>query len=959
MTIPLAVSDRLLFFAPHPDDESLAAAGLLQRAASVGAHIRLVFATNGDNNLWAQRYAERRWRIDKADRFRWGELRQQEARAAIQAMRLGKQASVRFLSLPDQAIATLLVKVPSRLSAILREEIDQFRPTLIVAPSSLDAHPDHSALSVAVSIALERSIHPSALCYYYVIHRSRRMPCSLVRDLRLSELEQRRKRAAIHCHQSQLRLFPKRFTRFAQPTETYYRAEAAEAVETRDGFKMNLGPFTLDLQIDSSPLLQGAREMLFVFSPYDAEPITWRLNLRRGPFVIEDGGTGAFLRQIKGVKRLDYLQLSLPIFLVPRSPIGYVKVMSRTLFFERFGWFKLALPDRAPTKATTRIREREEVTLSPVQPDPAVTRMFRDHALEPADSSDKSKDRSAPVRWDAWLFRIMMMLFVVSRVALAWYQPINSDEPQHAHVAWAWTQGLVQYRDVFDNHTPLFHLLTAPLAAVIGERSDVLALLRCGIIGFNLLTLYLLWRIAASLFSSQAARLAVAALAFFPPSFLFGGEFRTDALWTTTWIAWIAVATSSKDVRKRCFWGGLILAACFCVSLKSVLLLLTAGAAFGAAQILRSRFGLVPQKVPAITVLQASMLAVAGFSILAGGVLCLFLILGAGPAMYRCVIEHNLTGNGIDLADRIRTGILDPRLLLLVPAIVFVLFWLRKTDSPERRFRIAFVVLWAGFYPLLLRGIWPVVTHQDFLPYYPLLLVCLSPLILSAWKRLPLPLASSPLMRAAGLALLLGVEGGWSTALLLRKRTADPIEAGRIAEVLRLTKPGETVLDPKGDTILRPRPIYEVLELFTMREYREDLLPDRIPEQLIANHTMVVVRSDRYPERTRRFLSENYLGAGQLLVAGTQAHANARGSILFRLHIGGSYVFLTNGRLLSGKLNGVRVSGKVELQPGLYEFVSDTPTWTVTVEWEKAYQIGIRSGSEGNMPWYGTRPVSL
>src|SRR5437016_2322622 len=105
MTIPLAVSDRLLLFAPHPDDESLAAAGLLQRAASLGAHARLVFATNGDNNIWAQRYIERRWRIDQADRFRWGALRQQEAGAAIKAMQLGKQVSVRFLNLPDQAIA--------------------------------------------------------------------------------------------------------------------------------------------------------------------------------------------------------------------------------------------------------------------------------------------------------------------------------------------------------------------------------------------------------------------------------------------------------------------------------------------------------------------------------------------------------------------------------------------------------------------------------------------------------------------------------------------------------------------------------------------------------------------------------------------------------------------------------------------------------------------------------------
>jgi len=94
-----------------------------------------------------------------------------------------------------------------------------------------------------------------------------------------------------------------------------------------------------------------------------------------------------------------------------------------------------------------------------------------------------AEDRAEPV-WQVWLFRLVVGLFVASRVVLAWHQTIGSDESQHAHVAWAWVHGFVQYRDVFDNHTPLFHLLSAPLVALIGERADILALLRCCIIGF-------------------------------------------------------------------------------------------------------------------------------------------------------------------------------------------------------------------------------------------------------------------------------------------------------------------------------------------------------------------------------------------------------------------------------------------------------------------------------------------
>src|SRR5260221_5646247 len=95
MTIPLSESDRVLFLAPHPDDEGLAASGLLQRAALVGARVHLVFATNGDNNVWAQRYVERRWQIAESDRLRWGDVRKREVRGPFQPMSLAQKTRLR------------------------------------------------------------------------------------------------------------------------------------------------------------------------------------------------------------------------------------------------------------------------------------------------------------------------------------------------------------------------------------------------------------------------------------------------------------------------------------------------------------------------------------------------------------------------------------------------------------------------------------------------------------------------------------------------------------------------------------------------------------------------------------------------------------------------------------------------------------------------------------------------
>jgi hypothetical protein len=60
MTISLSESDRVLFFAPHPDDEGLAAAGLLQRVALVGAIRGTEMADNRERSASVGRASQAR-----------------------------------------------------------------------------------------------------------------------------------------------------------------------------------------------------------------------------------------------------------------------------------------------------------------------------------------------------------------------------------------------------------------------------------------------------------------------------------------------------------------------------------------------------------------------------------------------------------------------------------------------------------------------------------------------------------------------------------------------------------------------------------------------------------------------------------------------------------------------------------------------------------------------------------
>src|ERR1700741_5684450 len=84
-------------------------------------------------------------------------------------------------------------------------------------------------------------------------------------------------------------------------------------------------------------------------------------------------------------------------------------------------------------------------------------------------------------------------------------QPWDSDEPQHLHVVWAWANGLLPYKDVFDNHSPLFQALSAPIFASLGERADIVTAMRWVIMPVSLLVLWMTYLLGRRLFSMRVA----------------------------------------------------------------------------------------------------------------------------------------------------------------------------------------------------------------------------------------------------------------------------------------------------------------------------------------------------------------------------------------------------------------------------------------------------------------------
>ncbi len=210
----LAPTDRLLVFAPHPDDETLAAGILIQSARACGAAVRVVFATSGDNNPWPQRWLERRWRIGAGDRARWAARRREEALAAL-AM-LGDDISARFLGWPDQGLTDCLMDSDAPVQALVAE-LAAFAPTHIALPDIADLHPDHGALRVMLDLALLRHRHACTLLGY-TIHGGRPGPAARV-SVRGGSLEV--KLSAVQAYGSQLALSRRRLLALASRAEEF------------------------------------------------------------------------------------------------------------------------------------------------------------------------------------------------------------------------------------------------------------------------------------------------------------------------------------------------------------------------------------------------------------------------------------------------------------------------------------------------------------------------------------------------------------------------------------------------------------------------------------------------------------------------------------------------------------------------------------------------------------------
>jgi hypothetical protein len=252
----------------------------------------------------------------------------------------------------------------------------------------------------------------------------------------------------------------------------------------------------------------------------------------------------------------------------------------------------------------------------------------------------------------------------------------------------------------------------------------------------------------------------------------------------------------------------------------------------------------------------------------------------------------------------------------MIIAIALIVRRWRNADR-WRLFAISAVVVFI----ITLACIWVLITPRDLLPILPFLAAFAA--------AAPVPRGALPALAAILLASLYYYGDGFAD------HTREHITM--MNQVLHLTRPGEPLMDLKGETIYRRRPYYFIFEAITRASMKQGLLPDTIPEDVVRARCYVAQADGPFfPPRGRRFLAEHFVDLGRLRAAGYWLG----GSGEFQIAVPGPYVILGGSGEARGMLDGTPYRGARELAAGEHVFLPEEHERLVAV-WAPAFERGF------------------
>ena len=529
----------------------------------------------------------------------------------------------------------------------------------------------------------------------------------------------------------------------------------------------------------------------------------------------------------------------------------------------------------------------------------------------------------------------VLAVAVAAHIGSIFTYRFDSDEPQHLHVAWGWTAGLVQYRDLFDNHAPLLHIVSAPLVALVGERSSILYVMRFAMLPCYFAMLWLTYRIATSLFTRRTALWSITLLSLFPPFFLKTIEYRNDNPWIVAWLAALFLIVSKRATFALGAAIGTLLGIAISFSMKTPMLLL--------ALLLSGMVIAAMRELPSTSAWRTTPpwvgLAIF-FPILPASIAGWFYLHGAWSDLIYCIFTFN---ERYPIAFSRRLAGVATLLLLLLPLILGAHFITVRSGNRQRVSARLFLFLSAGTYTTLVLGFWPIVTVRDFTPVSPLLMIFAAAWLvhhLAKEERLestPRPVGT---LRFATVIVALEVTATLLYGHLWLDQTKKHVAI--IDTALALTRPGDSIMDLKGETVFRQRPFYYVMEKITRTELKRGMLRDDVVKS-VENSGCTVVSNDlrSLSDRTREFFRAHFLEYKGLRVAGQIVDCQRSSVQRFQIAIANQYALTGDSGTVKGLLDGAPYAGARWLQRGWHVFQSRGTAKKVAVAWAPAVARGF------------------
>jgi hypothetical protein len=540
----------------------------------------------------------------------------------------------------------------------------------------------------------------------------------------------------------------------------------------------------------------------------------------------------------------------------------------------------------------------------------------------------------------------LFALLIVLTALNVFRQTVNSDEPQHLHTIWGWTHGFVQYRDIFDNHMPLFQIALAPVFAALGERATIVYWMRLALLPMNFVAAWSTYQIGAALFSRRAGVWAMLAVGLFIGYYRDVTDFAPSNLWLPLWLLCIATLVSGTMNVHRALVAGLLLGLCFGVSMKSMVFLLSVAIGSSAAVLLCQKQ--INARWSALAAQTAAFLL--GTVLVPAVIMAFFAWMGVWREFRYNVFDFNI------LADRFYESRIVYKsqpllgfliLAMMLPPVLYIGRSIVHAPGTSRTaaLRRTFILFVCASYFMVLQIFWAPISRV-FRPIHPLAFV----LVTGALLALPNQFSNRSTIRR--ICAIVPLPAFIAIAEVLVLLIVHPFfrwdrksESGLLRQILVLTTPEDYVLDSKGETIFRKRTSPLIMERITNKAVQSAMLIDDTPKRCIETRTCVVsaLAAGSFSEPTRQFIERNYLPvSNSLRVAGIKLKpTEASGRCDFAIVIPALYEIVSLDGNVSGILDSVPYDGPRFLAAGQHSFESKGSENTLFCVWSRAIDRGF------------------